>query len=536
MKHLFRHPLFIAGLIVRLVLLALVLPRAASQWYVPFLNASLGQFTLDPWQAFLAMGGQDMAFPYGYVMWGLFLPLTKLMDLLGARTYWGYGLTLLVADIALLMILRQMLKVKDRVLLLIYWVSPITLFATYWLGFNDLIPVALLSLALYFLHQLKPVHAGVLCGAAISAKLSMLLAVPFFCIYLYGNRALRLFFFQYLISLAAVTLLLCGPFFLFTSGPQMLLHNPEIGKVFQLAVHVSESIPVFVLPMGYLLMLYLTWRVRRMNFESVAILQGMAFFLVLLLTPASAGWFIWIIPLLTFYQAVGGRLAVALVAVFTMLYIVFGFLTSPMPYLRIGGISNELVATINRIIGADSIAVLYTALLTLGGILMMRIWREAIRANSYFRISRKPFVLGIAGDSGAGKDTLAESIVGLFGNHSVVQLSGDDYHLWDRQKPMWQVMTHLNPRANDLEQYARDLLALSGGKAIQSRHYDHSSGKRSHPHKIESNDVIIASGLHALHLPILRKCYDLSIYLDIDEGLRRFFKLKRDVFQRGHKV
>ena len=58
----------------------------------------------------------------------------------------------------------------------------------------------------------------------------------------------------------------------------------------------------------------------------------------------------------------------------------------------------------------------------------------------------------------------------------------------------------------------------------------------SKPFQITSNDFIIASGLHALYLPILRDCYNLRIYLDIDEGLRRYFKLKRDVNQRGHTV
>jgi len=58
----------------------------------------------------------------------------------------------------------------------------------------------------------------------------------------------------------------------------------------------------------------------------------------------------------------------------------------------------------------------------------------------------------------------------------------------------------------------------------------------SEPFQIKSNDFIIASGLHALYLPALRECYDLKIYLDIDEGLRRHFKLRRDVQQRGHTV
>jgi uridine kinase len=175
-------------------------------------------------------------------------------------------------------------------------------------------------------------------------------------------------------------------------------------------------------------------------------------------------------------------------------------------------------------------------MVAIGVVLALRTWREAIMRNDFFRLSRKPFVIGIAGDSGAGKDTFADSITGLFGSHSVVKISGDDYHRWDRQKPMWQVMTHLNPMANDLEDFSNDLLCLTDGKSIQSRHYDHTTGKMSRPFQIASNDLIIASGLHALYLPILRDCYNLKIYLDIDEGLRRHFKLKRDVQQRGHTL
>ncbi len=171
-----------------------------------------------------------------------------------------------------------------------------------------------------------------------------------------------------------------------------------------------------------------------------------------------------------------------------------------------------------------------------GIILVMRIWRETVSRNDYFRLSRKPFVIGIAGDSGAGKDTFSDAIKGLFGSHSVTTLSGDDYHLWDRQKPMWQVMTHLNPMANDLERFANDLVALTDGKSIQSKRYEHKTGRMSRPFSIKSNDIIVASGLHALYLPILRECYNLSVYLDIDENLRRHFKLQRDVHIRGHVV
>ncbi len=179
MKKLLIHPLFLLGLFIRLGLIAVVLPLAAVQWYAPFLDVTTSQFSLDPWGTFLDQGGVPVAFPYGYMMWLIFLPLTLLVKLLGVSVLYGYGLTLLAVDFALLLVLRKMLPSRDRLLLAIYWLSPIILLATYWYGLNDLVPVLLLVMALYSAHQLKFFHAGALCAAAISAKLSMILVVPF---------------------------------------------------------------------------------------------------------------------------------------------------------------------------------------------------------------------------------------------------------------------------------------------------------------------------------------------------------------------
>ena len=170
----------------------------------------------------------------------------------------------------------------------------------------------------------------------------------------------------------------------------------------------------------------------------------------------------------------------------------------------------------------------------LGIVLANRMWRETVTKNDYFRLSQKPFGIGIAGDSGSGKDTTAEMLTGLFGSHSVSHLSGDSYHLWDRKKPMWKVMTHLNPMANDLDRFSQDLISLSDGKSIRIRDYNHSSGKMTKEKLLKSNDFIIASGLHTLYLPVLRDCYNLAIYLDMDEELRQFYKLQRDTKDRGH--
>jgi uridine kinase len=449
---------------------------------------------------------------------------------------YGYGFTLLAADFALLLALRQLLPGRDHLLLVAYWLSPIVMLASYGLGFNDLIPVLLLTLSLYFTRRLQLRIAGALCFAAISAKLSMVLALPFFLIYLFNNRALRQILPQFLTGLLFGVVLLGAPFIFSGSGLHMLFSNPEMGKVYHLALSLGGNVLIYIVPLLYMVMLYMVWRVRRLNYDLFHATMGMAFLLVVLMTPASPGWFIWSIPLMVTYQALSGRTAVAMTGIFSGLYVLSSLLASPVRFLNVGQLNVIDVFHLPVQLGNHAASLLHTTMVATGIILAMRIWRETVSRNDYFRLSRKPFVIGVAGDSGAGKDTFSEAIKGLFGNHSVTTLSGDNYHLWDRQKPMWQVMSHLNPMANNLEGFANDLIALTDGKSIKSGHYDHTTGRMGRPLSIKSNDIIIANGLHALYLPILRECYNLSIYLDIDESLRRHLKLQRDVNQRGHTL
>ncbi len=536
MKKLCLDPMFFVGLVIRLALIIGMAPLAEFDWYVPFLDASISSVALDPWSGWMNGGGTPVAFPYGYAMWLIFLPITITAKLIGAPLHYGYQVTLLAADFFMLITLHHLLPGRQRLLLAVYWLSPIVILASYALGLNDLVPALLLILSIFSIRRVELKLAGALCAAAISAKLSMVVALPFFVIYLYNNKALRQRISQFLLGFFVCSLILGVPFLFSYAGLQMLFGNPEMGKVYTVAFSLGGNIYVYIVPLVYMIMLYLAWRVRRLNFDLFQATTGMAFLLIVLMMPASPGWFVWSIPFLVLYQAMSGQIAILLIGTFSALYVLTTLFVTPLQFTNNRGFELGSALHMSSQLCSNATSILHTSMVALGIVLAIRIWREAISRNDFFRLSRKPFVIGLAGDSGAGKDTFADSITALFGEHSVVKLSGDDYHLWDRQKPMWQVMTHLNPMANDLEGFCRDLVSLTDGKSIQSKHYDHTTGKMSKPFRIISNDFIIASGLHALYLPILRECYNLKVYLDIDDGLRRYFKLKRDINQRGTTV
>ena len=533
LKGLVRDRLFWFGLAIRAVLLLIVVPIAVQQWYAPFLQNALTAASIDPWEAHLSFNADLRAFPYGYAMWLTFLPLGTVANAVGLSMVVAYGATMLIVDLAMLVALHGLTDGHHGRLIRLYWLSPIIIFATYWLGLNDLIPAIFLVVSLNALKHGAPRGAAVALAAAISAKVSMVVAAPFFFFYLIHNKRLRVYLSDFAWAFGIAMLILQGSYMLSSSGRQMLFGNPELGKVYGLYVPIGEDLRVYILPLIYLLVLFWAWRIRRMSFDLFLSLMGISFFLILILTAASPGWFVWVLPFLVLYQLKSDHMAVVLVAALGILYIGLHAVISPPP--DIAGL-NTLSLEWSFEIPNRFLSLWQTMLVATGLVLAARMLREGVQANEFFLLSRKPLVIGIAGDSGSGKDTLADGLAGLFGQHSVVRASGDDYHLWDRRGPMWQAMTHLNPRANDLARFTHDVQALAGGKQVVTRRYNHTTGILSKPFPLRSNDIVIVSGLHALYVPAIREICDVRVFLDMDEKLRTFLKLRRDTTERSQTV
>ena len=533
MKALSLHPLFFVGAAVRLGLVLVLAPVAPSDWYAPFMQASASRLAFDPWSGWLAAGGDPLAFPYGYVMWLTFLPSAWLAEVLVLPAQYGYWLTLAAVDVGLLFSLHRLVPgMPAHRLLIWYWLSPLVLLATYGLGLNDLVPILLLTIAFVLMRQpVTRAHsacAGAVCALAVSAKLSMVICVPFFLIYLYNGKVLHRHLPAFLAGLSLSALCVIGPSLLSPGNLHMLWQNPQMQNVYQLVFGLNNGLSFYIVPTLYVLTLYSIWAIGRINFDLFLTGTGVSFLLVTLFAATSPGWFIWNMPFLVFCLSIGSRSTRLLVGVFALFYLLSIPVSTPF-HLADGTRFDISVLVPERLP-----SLLYTAFIVTGVVLAAHTWRHLITRNDFYRLSRKPFVFGIAGDSGSGKSTLADALTQLLGTHSVVEISGDNYHLWDRRSGMWKVLTHLNPAANDLSRLGNDLVTMTKRAPISSPRYDHAIGKLREAASVPSNDFIIVTGLHAFYLSTLRRLYDLQIYLDMDEPLRRYFKQMRDTGQRGY--
>lgn len=150
----------------------------------------------------------------------------------------------------------------------------------------------------------------------------------------------------------------------------------------------------------------------------------------------------------------------------------------------------------------------------------------------YYIILSTCNIFAICGDSGSGKSTLGNLLKKYF--HSSFLLECDRYHKWERYDKNWSNFTHLNPEANFIAKMNQDIFDLKVGKKVYHVDYDHSTGKFTQKEKIKNSENLIVCGLHSLYDN--NNLYNLKIYMDTDEKLKKKWKIQRDVNQRGYTL
>ncbi len=516
--------IFLAGLALRIVLLALVVPVAHIEVTMPLMLGVLP-----------AMGGSIGAggFAGGLPDLILIAPLVGLGDLIGAPLLM-LKLTILGLDVVAYLQLRRLAgeERRDEVLAL-FWLSPLSIVLTYWTG--ALAGVALMALlgGFVLLQRRRYRAAGVAFGMAVASCPALLLLAPLIALFGASLRRIR----PGAVSLLGALAITIGAFLLAPMlAPgfrEMVLASPAVVGLIALQLPIGGGVGIALLPLVIATLLYATWRVRLLTDHLLFALVGVGLMAIIALAGAPPAVACIAIPFAATHAAYAERSGRALLVAFSAAVIAWHGTFGP------GGIApGGWSPTMPDLIDGDSVlpTVLMTAVAISALVFGVQALARGVLRSTAFRAARRTIAIGVAGDSGAGKDTLADGLAGLFGPRLVTGISGDDYHLWDRNKPMWRAMTHLNPQANDLALFGRNVQALIDRRWVRARHYDHRDGRMTKPLLVPAGEIIIASGLHALLSPSLNAQFDLRLYLDMDEDLRRFLKINRDVHVRGHPI
>jgi len=146
----------------------------------------------------------------------------------------------------------------------------------------------------------------------------------------------------------------------------------------------------------------------------------------------------------------------------------------------------------------------------------------------------RPVILGVVGDSAAGKTTFTRGLVRLLGDENVSHVCTDDYHRYDRKQRAGMSLTPLHPDCNYIDIMTQDLKHLRDGDAILKPVYRHADGTFGPPVYVKPARFTIVEGLLGYHLRQMLDAYDVRVFLSPPEEIRRQWKVQRDCSRRGY--
>jgi uridine kinase len=543
-------PIFLGVLSLKLLFSLFFSSHFLAGFFAPFVNYYVSSGFANPYDYFSQLHILS-AFPYPSVMlWMLAVPRVLFAPFLSADVFavshlhlFLYRLPLLFADIVIFIVLSRWLKTKQDKVLYYYWCSPILFYISYIHGQLDAIPVMLLFVFLYFLFKEAFFSAFLFLAFAISAKTSIAIVFPFAVVYLFLKRVdIRRIILFSSIPLAAFAVL-NAPFLLSSGFIQMVLKTKEQLKVFDFNYRFSDSFVIYFVPLAYLALFMRSLMYRTFNRDIFLMFLGFSFGILTLFIPPMQGWYFWVVPFLIYFYIKQENAPKFTFVLLNVCYFAYFLVVKNSDFSEVFQPISSWVAhlptfysfLVSQGIDADIfVNVVFTLLQTALLLNILWVYKRGIESNVQHKIAYQSYLIGIAGDSGSGKNTFAQLLSDCFGDKNVLSVEGDDLHKWERGDASWASYTHLNPHANRLHSEVENALSLKEGSHIERSFYDHKIGRFTLPQKLSSKRVAIFQGLHSLYLDTMRGILDLKIFLEPSPDLQLHWKVRRDMRDRGH--
>jgi uridine kinase len=546
---LYKSPLF--WIIFGLKLLAGVLFASdyMVQFFIPFLERFAQKPFSNPYSFFVEIGRPEV-FPYPALMLDLLGGIRILSGLFIPEGTWGplgllfvYRLPLLLADIFIMSVLVRWLRNKTQSIIWLYWASPVLFYITYLHGQLDVIPLAFLFGALYFLFKEHIIFSAIALGLGLACKTHLIVALPFFILYIF--RRYRQMKKAYIFT-ATVFIAFLFPNIPYINAPSflsMVFLNFAQRKLFSTFWSVSGDSKYYLVLGAYLLLLFKALQISVQNRDLFLMFLGFSFGSLLFFIVPMQGWYYWVIPFLAYFFARAGSRQALLLWALQASYLLYFALKPSSDYLNLFQVfwpniakSPGLYAFLaaKNIDASTFLNIAYTFLQTALLVNCVWIYRRGVTGYQDHKFAARSFLLGLSGDSGSGKTTLAASIKDLFTPRNVTIVCGDDMHKWQRGDQKWRELTHLDPRANELHRELNYISTLRQGISVRRRHYDHTTGLFTENVFIKPSPLIILEGLHSFYLDPTRELMDLKIFIKPDDSLLLHRKVLRDMRKRGY--
>lgn len=527
---------------IKLLCMGLFSSEYQTNMFMPFVKNFLsGTSDGNPYQYFFEHS-LNSSFPYP--------PLMLLIESFGGSLVWLaeqigissvfihnilFKLPNLIFDFLGLFFLMKMYPQKRKYIGVLYFASPIILYSTYMHGQLDIIPTVLFFGAIYCLLRTDKNYfywSIFILSIALLTKFHLFAALPIIFFYIskkYGIKRLL-----YAIGIISGMLLAVTVPFWSEGFIQNVVFNSEqavLTKVFVPILNVKIFIPILALVLVY----FYFFITNSINKDLLMSFCSLIFSLFLILVPPMPGWFVWIVPFVTIFFVKMKQNQAKNATIFVMLnlfYCIYFIFFKDTGNVDLYFLNSSLASIKNHNETLSNVVFTLLEGLLIYSVYLM--YHFGVLSNAFYKRKDTPFTIGITGDSGSGKTTQLKMLENVLGKRNLQYIEGDGDHRWERGDKEWSQYTHLNPKANFIYRQAMDVSLLRKNTTVERTEYDHDKGIFTHGHKIKPNRFIVVCGLHTFYLPQMRDNLDLKIYMDTDENLRRFWKLRRDTASRGY--
>ena len=479
--------------------------------YIPFFELCQDiSSCINPYKYIDLLPNSYLSFPYSNMMYFVLMPFYFLGQILNLSFV---NMSYLVCELTLIFLLKKVFSISHKNILLILILNPVLIYSAGILGQLDFIPLTLFIASLYFLRLQKKNYSLLFLILAFSTKIIFIILVPIVLLYFLKFDENRREATNTLVYFIFLSILINIQFIFDKNYTDTIYFGIQRGiTVVNDSTLISNNSFFILVFLSFTFFIY--WKnLHRLDFLGVCIFLGFITFPIYISNLSNIGWLLWSYPaILLIFVSFEHKVKIVILTFLSLLVIN----NQENKYIEISQFYSDVSEYL--IYFLSSVIAFYTY--------------QLLKKNIYFKIKSRPILISIAGDSASGKSTLTNLITEFFGSKFVDTVELDSFHRYERDDPIWDNKTHLDPEMNNLVKFKKTILNLVNGETQIIQNYNHLNGTFDSSNRKKIRDFLIIEGLHSLFFKDLNKRFDLKIFLDVEENLKSNTKLQRDI-KRG---